>query len=103
MEVRSELHCHECDFYVQFTYDDGLNGNHVIECPKCGHEHCRVIQDGKITSDRWDSRNQNSYACSAVQYTAISIEMSVYVASSSIELTSSWIQTAYATGSKTTS
>lgn len=48
MEVRSELWCHGCDSYVQFTLDDSLNGNHVIICPKCKHEHFRYVEDGKI-------------------------------------------------------
>jgi hypothetical protein len=54
---RQELHCHACDQYVQFTMDMTLNGNHVLNCPNCGHEHCRVVKDGVITEDRWDSRN----------------------------------------------
>jgi len=33
------------------------DGNHVIECPWCGHHHCRVVKDGKVTEDRWTSRN----------------------------------------------
>lgn len=31
----------------------------VIECPKCGHEHCRVIENGRVTGQRFDSRNDN--------------------------------------------
>lgn len=54
---RQELWCHDCERYVQFTLDLSLNGNHVLNCPNCGHEHCRVVKDGKITDIRWDSRN----------------------------------------------
>lgn len=54
---RQELHCHACDNYVQFNIDIEQNGNHVIICPNCGHEHCRVIQNGVITEARWDRRN----------------------------------------------
>lgn len=54
---RQELWCHDCERYVQFNLDMSLNGNHVLNCPNCGHEHCRVIRDGKITDIRWDSRN----------------------------------------------
>lgn len=54
---RQELHCHGCNRYVQFSLDVSLNGNHVLECPNCGHEHCRVVKDGKITDIRWASRN----------------------------------------------
>lgn len=59
---RQELHCHECQQYVQFVVDLNLNGNHVLNCPNCGHEHCRVVKDGVITEDRWDSRNGGTYA-----------------------------------------
>jgi len=54
---RQELYCHDCGKYVQFNLDLSLNGNHILNCPNCGHEHCRVVKDGKITSERWDSRN----------------------------------------------
>jgi len=57
----TEFYCHECDGYIRVELDYDLNGNHVVECPKCGHEHCRVIKDGKVTSDRWDQRNRNTY------------------------------------------
>jgi len=54
---RQELYCYECGKYVQFNIDLSMEGNHVLECPNCGHEHCRVVRNGKITGDRWDSRN----------------------------------------------
>jgi hypothetical protein len=54
---RQELSCHECGGYVQFDLDLKMNGKHVLKCPKCGHEHCRVVKDGVITSERWDTRN----------------------------------------------
>lgn len=57
MIERQELWCHECQNYVQFDIDVGLNGNHVIVCPECGHEHCRVVENGRVTEVRWDSRN----------------------------------------------
>jgi len=38
-----------------------LNGNHVLTCPNCKHEHCRVVRDGKVTDIRWDSRNTRTY------------------------------------------
>lgn len=59
MKERQELWCHECQRYVQFDIDISLNGNHVIICPVCGHEHCRVVENGKITEVRWDSRNNS--------------------------------------------
>lgn len=52
-----EIYCHECKRYVQFPLDLSINGNHVLKCPNCGHEHCRVVLNGRITDDRWDRRN----------------------------------------------
>jgi len=57
MIERQELHCHNCNRYVQFDVDMELEGNHVFNCPNCGHEHCRVVVGGRITEDRWDRRN----------------------------------------------
>lgn len=59
MIERQELFCHNCQVYVQFDLDLELNGNHVLECPNCKHEHCRVVKDGKITDTRWDSKNNH--------------------------------------------
>jgi hypothetical protein len=75
--TRQELYCHECGMYVQFTIDQNLDGNHVLECPKCGHEHCRIVKDGVITEDRWQSRNGNSsftptYSAIKISYTTAS-------------------------------
>jgi len=61
MIERQELHCHACGKYVQFDLDLSLNGNHVLKCPECDHEHCRVVKNGKITDDRWDQRNGQTY------------------------------------------
>ena len=77
MEVRTEIYCHECNGYVRFTLDDSLNGNHIITCPNCGHEHCRVIKDGVITGDRWDSRNGQTFYIPSItiSWTATSSEL----------------------------
>lgn len=56
---RQELTCHNCNTVVQFDVDVSLNGNHVLNCPNCKHEHCRVVVDGVITDHRWDSRNHD--------------------------------------------
>lgn len=61
---RQELWCHGCDNYVQFDCDVALNGNHVLECPRCGHEHCRVVRDGRITDIRWGQRNGPTWVMS---------------------------------------
>ena len=55
---RTDMHCHECNktFIAELDFD--IDGNHIIECPHCAHEHCRVITQGKITGERWDTRRQ---------------------------------------------
>ena len=89
---RQELHCHNCGQYVQFDMDMSLNGNHVLTCPVCGHEHCRVVVDGKITQDRWDSRNpiQWTVSSASVTYSAGSTYTSY---SGSTIMYNSWMNT----------
>jgi DNA-directed RNA polymerase subunit RPC12/RpoP len=58
--VRTDMHCHHCDKNFIATLDYSIDGNHVVECPHCNHEHCRVIKNGMITGDRWDSKNINT-------------------------------------------
>jgi hypothetical protein len=55
-ETRTVLNCTEC--YKQFIalLDYTLTGNHVIECAHCGHAHCRVVENGRVTEERWSSR-----------------------------------------------
>lgn len=55
-ETKTIFNCTECSKQVVALLDYSINGNHIIECPHCGHEHCRVIENGKITEDRWSSR-----------------------------------------------
>ena len=81
MKQRQELHCHACDQYVQFDIDMEQSGNHVIICPNCGHEHCRVIRNGIITEARWDRRNggyanfnqQTAYYTQGAAYASTSV------------------------------
>jgi len=54
---RQELHCHNCNQYVRFSVDLSWTGRFVLNCPNCGHEHCRIIAKGRITEERWDRRN----------------------------------------------
>jgi DNA-directed RNA polymerase subunit RPC12/RpoP len=54
--VRTDMDCHQCSKNFIAELDFSINGNHVVECPRCGHEHCRVIKDGVITSERFDSK-----------------------------------------------
>jgi hypothetical protein len=52
-----EIHCHNCNRYVQFPIDLSLNGRHVLNCPNCGHEYCRIVNRGVISEERWDTRD----------------------------------------------
>lgn len=54
---RTEMHCHACSKGFVAELDLDINGDHIIECAHCGHEHCRTIKAGKITEARWDARN----------------------------------------------
>ena len=56
--VRTDLHCHQCSKSFVAQLDFSVDGNHIIECPYCLHEHCRTIKDGIVTGDRWDSQVQ---------------------------------------------
>lgn len=56
--VRTDMHCTHCSKNFIAAIDHSLDGNHIVECPHCRHEHCRVITNGKVTGDRWDSRMQ---------------------------------------------
>lgn len=82
MIERQEIYCHDCGNYVQFDIDVELDGNHVLKCPVCGHEHCRVVDHGRITDVRWGQRNNNlpNYYVNtlSVTYTAVS-SSTVYV------------------------
>ena len=50
--------CTNCGQNMRIELDVSLNGNHVISCPHCAHEHCRVVENGKVTGVRWATRNQ---------------------------------------------
>lgn len=56
--VRTDMHCTECGDNFIAQLDMGVDGNHIIECPYCAHEHCRVITNGEVTGERWDHRAQ---------------------------------------------
>ena len=58
--IKTDLYCHSCsekglpsNFIAEINHD--LEGNHAIECPRCGHKHFRVIKQGRVTSERYDS------------------------------------------------
>lgn len=94
---RQELWCHDCQHYVQFDLDMELNGNHVLHCPNCGHEHCRVVENGRITSERWDHRNGNIGATHFISSTATTFTTTstfdTSASNTSVFLYSSWMNT----------
>lgn len=59
-EARTDMYCTNCRKYFVALLDYSINGNHEINCPYCDHIHCRVIYGGKITDERWDSRNPDT-------------------------------------------
>ena len=101
---RQELYCHECGNYVQFDLDVSINGNHVLTCPECGHEHCRVVKDGEVTDIRWDSRNgdgiiisnSNATISSLSTYNAYASGNSTYATSSNTSLMANSTNSLYA-------
>lgn len=54
---RTEIFCHECGHYIQFNINLAVNGRYVLNCPGCGHEHYRYVEDGRVTDRRWGSSN----------------------------------------------
>lgn len=57
--TRTDMSCHNCSKQFVALLDYRENGNHICYCPHCGHEHFRVIKDGKITEERWNSQYGN--------------------------------------------
>ena len=72
MNERQELYCHACGRVVIFDIDMGLEGAHVLNCPNCGHEHCRVVRGGRITEERWDQRNGPRFRVTSVTLSSAS-------------------------------
>lgn len=58
---RSDMNCHNCSKNFVAEVDFSISGEHVIECPHCGHEHWRTIKDGKITEARWGTGDPQNY------------------------------------------
>lgn len=78
----TEMHCHDCgnDFVAELDMD--VNGNHEIDCPHCEHTHYRVVEDGRVTGERYRSSmgtvQANTYVTTGTN------------SSSSVYLTNSW-------------
>jgi DNA-directed RNA polymerase subunit RPC12/RpoP len=54
--VRTDMNCTDCSrvFIAKINFD--VNGNHIIKCPYCGHDHHRVITNGIVTEARHGSQ-----------------------------------------------
>src|SRR6056297_1830535 len=82
----TEMYCHDCrnDFVAEL--DMAINGNHEIECPHCGHIDYRVVENGRVTGQRYRSSmglvQANTWASSGTSSN-----------SSSAYLSSSWDNT----------
>jgi DNA-directed RNA polymerase subunit RPC12/RpoP len=57
---RTDIYCHKCYKTFIAEINHNIEGNHILECPHCGHEHYRTIKKGIITESRWDSQNYNT-------------------------------------------
>ena len=95
MKERQEIHCHACKKWVQFDIDTDLDGKHVLDCPNCGHAHCRFVDNGNITDRRWDQRNGDLPVYIASPYTSTTSSASSYTffSTGSIYLHQSWLNT----------
>lgn len=58
-QVNTSLYCHNCTKTFIARIDFDLDGQHIVECPFCAHEHCRKIVNGYVTDERWDGHNDN--------------------------------------------
>lgn len=90
MRSVQRIYCHACGRHVRFSLDLGLEGNHVLRCPTCAHEHCRVVKNGRVTNDRWASRNGPTYTITNA--TTITVIAQISTNSNAI-LWDSWSQT----------
>lgn len=84
--IRQEIHCHNCDRYVQFDIDDSMNGKHELLCPNCKHPHYRYVYNGEISDERWMSANptlmpNNVYQ--ATNVTSSTYSTDIYLSTSS--------------------
>lgn len=57
---RTDMNCHACSKSFVAELDLDLDGEYVIECPHCGHEHYRRVAKGAITERRWGSDSSTS-------------------------------------------
>lgn len=64
-----EFYCGECSGYFLVRLNMALNHGIMVCCPKCGHEHRRVIKDGVIYENgRYDSTVKEKVLTSMATY-----------------------------------
>lgn len=84
----STEYCHNCGKNMRIVLNLNLNGNHVIKCPHCDHEHCRVVENGKITGVRWAQRNSSGWGTGQVYYATTYVSASATTSASTMAM--SW-------------
>jgi len=52
MRVTHGFQCTECGWHNYPRLNLALTGNYTIRCGHCAHHHYRVIEQGRVTSDR---------------------------------------------------
>lgn len=55
--VRTDMNCTNCQKNFIAEIDHDVNGDYIIHCPHCDHQHYRTIKDGVMTETRWGSDN----------------------------------------------
>ena len=82
--VRTDMYCTEChkNFVAEIDFD--IDGDHIIVCPYCAHEHCRKVENGKITEVRWNTKNHDPKAIYARVWKHDSLKMKTSTACSFI-------------------
>jgi len=81
--VKTPMYCHNCE--KDFTAELGNRGTGCWEivCPHCDHIHYRVIENGKVTGERYRSSMQ--------QFTSTTSTTAYY--GTDIFISSSWNNT----------
>jgi len=48
--------CYDCGEIIKIKLNMDLKGVHMIKCPYCSYEHCRIVENGEIISTHHDPR-----------------------------------------------
>jgi len=46
-----EIHCNDCNGYFMVNLNLEIEGDYVLVCPNCGHEHPRTIKKGEMVGE----------------------------------------------------